>query len=810
VLQETRVQNKSRNKSPKRFSRARFASMVRRNSHQLGKGKVDSVVNQLGDKIKISEAVPQYMRKSAILDKDIDEIVKSVKGAFFKHYDEYKIEKVDSAKEKALEEVAANENDLRTKLQRNEPRISYLENVVGGARCEELQLQRDRMLEHQKIIANCLNEMKVRKEAVLDEQNEHIEKLDLISLEIEPKMQNATKALQLIDIREQANFRFDAIKDEVTELVKNYANWSSAKLEEIKQATKKCVRGLKNKMPGSAKSPLRKMETLLNKAFFLYNKEIEFQLPEKLKEIAEAKRLFHETKYIPHEADLKYLEQMERAMTSSQIQLSSEMSKTSRRMIGLEKDIQKYVAEVRKYEEDSTCQNPDFVKHIIKYKQETNIKLTEVVDYFNCRVTVLKQPRREFYSNWLTGKCHQSSQISSESNCSLNPETSKMKRKSTMRLRSTVNALGTALMRARPSKIGMNMGDRKASKIGAGMTRRIIRDPKTECKISIFGESKPPPGDDFQCRMTRLLFEATDKLLSLAENYYKHRGVRPITRPNLIRESFERTCDFTMFKMIDFERKSKDFCAKCFVDVLKCVEEFSDSSKEVMKMIFYEKQKVFEDDVSCAIYAVQKKYQRLFDALNDAGSEHHSKIRTSLGHPENKEELAHLEKRERDRQFKTVKGITEQNRDLREALNIITLKQLDALLTTVEETLATEDESIATKDLVEMDYSGEDPIIRTKVNYGLLNRQVTWPDICMGDLPEYEAKKNKTKKSTASQKEIISIRDESVARIEDRYCTYLNKFDHQKNASMTEADRWKKCWDNSIKEVKQLYNIFTS
>ena len=45
-----------------------------------------------------------------------------------------------------------------------------------------------------------------------------------------------------------------------------------------------------------------------------------------------------------------------------------------------------------------------------------------------------------------------------------------------------------------------------------GMTRRIIRDPKTETKIAIFGEAKAPPGEDFQCRMTKLLLEATDKV----------------------------------------------------------------------------------------------------------------------------------------------------------------------------------------------------------------------------------------------------------------------------------------------------------
>jgi hypothetical protein len=38
----------------------------------------------------------------------------------------------------------------------------------------------------------------------------------------------------------------------------------------------------------------------MNTAFFLYNKELEFILPEKLKEIKDGKKLFYEHKYIPH------------------------------------------------------------------------------------------------------------------------------------------------------------------------------------------------------------------------------------------------------------------------------------------------------------------------------------------------------------------------------------------------------------------------------------------------------------------------------------------------------------------------------
>ena len=53
---------------------------------------------------------------------------------------------------------------------------------------------------------------------------------------------------------------------------------------------------------------------------------------------------------------------------------------------------------------------------------------------------------------------------------------------------------------------------------------------------------------------------------------------------------------------------------------------------------------------------VMRRYEQLFAALEQANQEHYDQIRTSLGHPECQEELAFLEKKERERQFKTTKG----------------------------------------------------------------------------------------------------------------------------------------------------------
>ena len=76
---------------------------------------------------------------------------------------------------------------------------------------------------------------------------------------------------------------------------------------------------------------------------------------------------------------------------------------------------------------------------------------------------------------------------------------------------------------------------------------------------------------------------------------------------------------------------------------------------------------------------VMKRYERLFEALEKANQEHYDQIRTSLGHPECQDELAMLEKKERERQFKTTKAINERDKELRSAITQLSTAQVNAM-----------------------------------------------------------------------------------------------------------------------------------
>jgi len=370
--------------------------------------------------------------------------------------------------------------------------------------------------------------------------------------------------------------------------------------------------------------------------------------------------------------------------------------------------------------------------------------------------------------------------------------------------------------------LGGDNDSRKSSKIGTlGMTRRKMLDPKMEVKQAIFGDPKPPSKDDFPCRLTRFLFKTTDNILHLAEGYYKNRGMRPITRPYQIRENFERACDFTMFKIIDFERQAKDFCSKQFLEIRKMVQKFEEICHKIIFLIYQEENRdqmikmpveIFPEcpypaDVHYVdlpeVYKVMKRFERLFNALEVASQEHFDMIRTSLGHPENQEELAILEKKERERQFKSSKAINERDKELRSALVQTSTKQIADICTLTEKYLLEDDDRVAYSDLLEVDSFNDEISIRMKPYF---TRVQVWPDCNLGELPDYQHEQLKTKKNTDIQKEIIKQRNESILMIEERYKSNLNQFDQLKKTSYNDVEFLKKCWDNSIKEIKMLYS----
>ena len=154
--------------------------------------------------------------------------------------------------------------------------------------------------------------------------------------------------------------------------------------------------------------------------------------------------------------------------------------------------------------------------------------------------------------------------------------------------------------------------------------------------------------------------------------------------------------------------------------------------------------------------------------------------------------------------YRKIKAINERDKELRAAITTLSTNQVNAICKLAEKYLTEDDERVSVADLLEVEFNSmEECTIRIKPFF---NRTTTWNDFDLGQLPDYQYQAPQTRKNGTIQKEIMKQRDHSIRMIEERYLSNLKQFDELKLSSYKDLEFSKKCWDNSIKEIKLLYS----
>ena len=86
-------------------------------------------------------------------------------------------------------------------------------------------------------MTDCVNEVKSRKEEVLEEQETILLKLDEIVDWVLPKMNAATNSKQLVEINKEVLIQFDDVKQQMKLTVSNYTKWSYEKESSLNETS---------------------------------------------------------------------------------------------------------------------------------------------------------------------------------------------------------------------------------------------------------------------------------------------------------------------------------------------------------------------------------------------------------------------------------------------------------------------------------------------------------------------------------------------------------------------------------------------
>ena len=186
---------------------------------------------------------------------------------------ETRIDECEKANE-LFKRVQAEINEKsKAKKEKNQGRFADVEET-GERRKEVLQFHKTSFAEHQDEMTNCFNELKERKDDVMEDQDAILESMEAAIELILPKMTNATNSKQLIEINKEAQAKFDSYKAAMKATVSDYSSWSYEKGDQIRKSNRTCLKGMKGNMIEASiiKDPLRKIETAVKKTIFMCNK----------------------------------------------------------------------------------------------------------------------------------------------------------------------------------------------------------------------------------------------------------------------------------------------------------------------------------------------------------------------------------------------------------------------------------------------------------------------------------------------------------------------------------------------------------
>ncbi|RNA29597.1 coiled-coil domain-containing protein [Brachionus plicatilis] len=379
-------------------------------------------------------------------------------------------------------------------------------------------------------------------------------------------------------------------------------------------------------------------------------------------------------------------------------------------------------------------------------------------------------------------------------------------------------------------KFSKNSRSSKLSKASIANRRAKTRDEMYAYYLT-FGEH-PNPDTYFTGRITNILREALEGILSNSEIYYRdlHQQNRQITRRASLKDSYPEFAEAIISKLKSYLNQCDVYRNQCLKEFRESVTKFEILSAQMPELVFNEiyvsNQSMIESDVT----TLRQNSLEQLAQLDQERKVNDSTLRPALGHPNMQSKLDALNGVELKRQEKQselsqtfIKELYSKiqlysNKFIRELAknNESLLIKFDDILT-VDEVMKheTSAEKHATAELIKRHLAGvslEDPEPEPLIR----REKGKWKGVENYDFFKNEIESKKVAASLAT-----SI-NTAKTTLPHKSCSQSAAFFHQKfkktiekylrDAELFEGElkskeiKWNSYWLSSIKEIKGLYN----
>ncbi|XP_052220939.1 coiled-coil domain-containing protein 180-like isoform X2 [Dreissena polymorpha] len=565
---------------------------------------------------------PDYIKTIDVPESLLVEIRKIIRLNFLNHLEDW----TDQASERASSVVVAKceelNSELDLRLHLHKPRARRAEYDVHNVRAAELVMHSERVTRHCKGITQALTEVRNRFVSMTTEHNELASKFrkDIEALEV--VFINATKASKLYNLKNQLNVELDKFMSVIRASLRQFRQHLDETLQMLRESNARFIKSFKVFSDGGNFCPeeiedyrkrLDKMAANVDKAEGSIMSDLEDMESKRLEQATKVAMEF-EDRFKSHMFDLIFMEKIARWLTNTQVKIKAEVAESNTHAQKLAKHLSDIERRI------DACARPNLDKEQITSDQ-LNASLKGVFEAFHTRsvyLNCLKDPTMRPPSSAMQGPPAVGARVGFVQDSGPTPISKAGKQpaedpsvgviKGIMRTNKSKMRFGLdaeldgeyaqsaeAREKAKSAMSTTNTSDRgKASQVRHGLSpasasesihrktqsaamRRTSKPAKYERKTVIFGDAAEDETDNtshFLGIVRKTLREALEGLFAASEMYYRQKGMRPVTRPQALQETYELCADVIVQKLQSYYQQADEYHNQClqgkfYVNALK-------------------------------------------------------------------------------------------------------------------------------------------------------------------------------------------------------------------------------------------------
>ncbi|XP_016356513.1 coiled-coil domain-containing protein 180 [Sinocyclocheilus anshuiensis] len=803
----------------------------------------------------------------------IVELLKDVRQTFFSHLEE----RFHITLTNTITVVEANKEKLKTeldlRLQLHQPRAARIEMDIHYVRAAELVLHRGRMDRHCKGILNVLEDCRTEVQELQIHQNKltkdflmqiynrekdftfatSSEKINKLRTSLQTNLNKHISIIQTLqrDRRQKTEFRLEALRDSNVQIMRSFklfsegGNFTPQEIEVFH-------------------SHLEKMDKRIDSAEWAIIQDMEERETKCLEQAKDILRRFEE-KFSFLAIDLKFLEKMQQIFTNTRVQIRGEAFKSNMQKKAIDSMLSNLKEMNADYDQPRSNKKIVTIVEISSLTTSLMEELKKRCQYLDCFLdasmavprpqtplqgafAVAARPRSRIQEKTGSpdgdGLLHPSRiGVSFLDDAAVGVIKGLLKvgkaqdlkeanfdpierRSSAARLNSP---LGSDWRSGKsPSQSGIETLRRKSvESMTTQSLRRFSKPNRFDKKFLIFG-SKPEEQQDsvpFKASITSILWKANDILLLVAEEFYKKKERRSITRPEQLQETFDQCAEEIHKRLLIYQSQSHDYHNSCLQEFqlqLKTIEEILCS---VPEKLFSKLREQYLEELTQNMTDIQHQFQLAQQQSEQKRREHSGQLSVRLSHPACETELKQLVLAEEERQTKQRQAIQNTRQDV-QACALKNAEEFVTALARLAETLLFQFDNLITIHEVQVGYAEQ-----KKANITTLIRQTqtgllledksstlmqkgsrTWSGICYFGSTDgssfhkqsQETATITTAKTTLGHLKAIEERDAVHEHYGQRVQEELFKAQRECDAQERQLQLWNDHWQSQLKTLASL------